>query len=144
MFYSLISGCKMSRCPAKGTSWHVPTLKTHINLCIHHLVSLTRVFNRSSMGSQGSNVSSVEKLRLWSYCVGVQTDLNLSYMHMQTCTLCWIQAQMYVLSVLIWVQTFWKKKSADDKSCGWQGEFINKTSCSATSVLSIHILTWNH
>ena len=45
------------------------------------------------MGSQKTNVSSGGKLRLWSDCVDVQTDLNLRCRHLPTCTLCWIPAQ---------------------------------------------------
>ena len=58
-----------------------------------HLRSLIRVFNGRSMGSQGFNVSSREKVRLYSDSVNAQTDLNLCCAHMLTCTLCWISAQ---------------------------------------------------
>ena len=66
-------------CPAKGTSWHVHPSKTLISMCIH------TIWSESTMGaleSQGSNISSGGKLRLWSDCVVTQTDLNLGCTHM--------------------------------------------------------------
>ena len=45
----------MSRGPAKGSGWHMRPTKT--------LCSLIRVFNRGSIGSQESNISSGGKLR---------------------------------------------------------------------------------
>ena len=45
------------------------------------------------MGSQESNISSGGKLRLWSDCVDVQTELNLRNTHMPTFILYWIPAQ---------------------------------------------------
>ena len=62
-----------------------------------HPYSLIRVYNRHPMGSQRSNVSSDEELRLWSDCVKVLTDLNLHCMHMPTCILCWSPAQLDVI-----------------------------------------------
>ena len=42
--------------------------------------------------SQGVNLSSGQKLRLWTDCEYVQTDLNLRCTYIQTCTLFWIPA----------------------------------------------------
>ena len=49
----------LSRCPSKGTNWHVRPSKTWISLCI----CAARVLDGRHMGSQGSKVSSGEKLR---------------------------------------------------------------------------------
>ena len=57
-----------------------------------HPRSLIRVFDERSMGSQGSNVSSGGKLRLWPDCADARTDFNFRCMHMPTCTLCWVPA----------------------------------------------------
>ena len=59
-----------------------------------HLHSLIRVFDGPSMGIQRSNFSSGGKLRLLSDCLDAQTNLNLCYSHMPTCTLCWIPTQI--------------------------------------------------
>ena len=59
-----------------------------------HLRCLIRAFNGCFMGSKESNDSSGRKLRLWSTCVDVQTDLNIRYKHMSTCTLLVIPAQI--------------------------------------------------
>ena len=58
-----------------------------------HQRSLIRVFDASSMGCQGSNVSSGGRLRLWSDCVDTQTGLNLHYTHKPTC-LWWTLARI--------------------------------------------------
>ena len=58
--------------------------------------SLIRVYYGRSMGSQGFNVSSGGKLRLWSDCADVQTDLNLRCTHMPAYTLRWIPAQFII------------------------------------------------
>ena len=82
----------MSPSPAKGT---IVCMCGHQRFrsacaCAHGLII---VFDRLSMGSQGSNVSSDGKLRLKSDCADVQTDMNLCCMHKPTCTLCWIPAR---------------------------------------------------
>ena len=56
-----------------------------------HPYNLIRVFDGCSIGSQGSNIYSVGKLTLCSYCVDAQSDLNLCFKHMPTHTLCWTQ-----------------------------------------------------
>ena len=63
-----------------------------------HPRSLIRVFDGRFMGSQGSNVSSGGKLRLWSDCADAQTCFNLRCMHMPTCTLSWRQAHFLLAS----------------------------------------------
>ena len=75
---------KTSQYLAKGTSWHVPPIE-HTDQPAHPR-SLIRIFERRSMGSQGSNVSSVGKLRLRSDCANAQTDSNLRCTRMPTCT----------------------------------------------------------
>ena len=70
----------MSRYPSKGISWHMRPSKNPLSLRI-------RVFIGRSMGSQGSNFSSGEKLRLWSDCADAQADLNLRSTHIPTCNL---------------------------------------------------------
>ena len=62
--------------------------------CAEHPRSLIRVFDGRSRGRHGSNVSSRGKLRLWSDCADAQTDFNLSCVHMPTCNLCWVPAQI--------------------------------------------------
>ena len=59
-----------------------------------HSRSLIRVFNERSIGSQGFSVSSGGKVRLCPDSVDTQSDLNFRCMHMPTCTLCWIPAQL--------------------------------------------------
>ena len=51
---------------------------------------MIRVFNERSMGSQGSNVSTGGKLRLWSDCGDAQTDLIHRCTQIPPCTLCWM------------------------------------------------------
>ena len=48
----------------------------------------------NSMGSQGTNVSSGGKLRLWSDCADAQIYLKFRRTDMPTCTLCWIPAHL--------------------------------------------------
>ena len=52
-----------------------------------NLRSHIRVFNRRSMGSKESNISSGGKLKLWSDTADAQTDLNPICKHMLSCTL---------------------------------------------------------
>ena len=40
--------------------------------------NLVKVFDGCSVGSQGSNISSVGELKLWSDCADVQADLILA------------------------------------------------------------------
>ena len=138
----ILSGLIWVQTVYKAVSWHDQhPSKIQISMCIHAVWS---VFDKHSMGSQRSNLSSGGKLRPWSDCVEVQTDFNLRCRHMPTCTLCWIPSQL-ILSVvcwwllqtvliqirpdillgLIWIQTVWQsdgiskeyfwKKSADHR-----------------------------
>ena len=63
---SSLSQPHLSKCPAKGTSRQVCPSKTQISLSIPTVWS---VFEWCSMGSQGSNISSGRRLRLWLDCV---------------------------------------------------------------------------
>ena len=73
-----------------------------------HLRCLISVVDGRSMASQGSNVSSSGKLRLWSGCGDAQTDLNFPCTHMSTCT--WAQHEKPCLRI------FANNKGADQPS----------------------------
>ena len=70
----------MSRCPAKGTSWHMLTLKAQTIMPIKDSdYTGCPVQSESSMGRQGSTFSSVGKLRLikLSGCTSLYVHGNL-------------------------------------------------------------------
>ena len=73
---------QMSRDTAKGTSWHVRPSKTQISL---HICAVWSVFDRRSMGSQGSNVSWGGKLRLIRLCRCAHWVDSSLYAHAKLC-----------------------------------------------------------
>ena len=72
--------------------------EVQVAMCAHyptHAHSLIRVFDRPSMGSQGSNVSSGGKVRLWSDCADAWADLNHPCTYMPICNLGWTPALLF-------------------------------------------------
>ena len=61
-----------------------------------HSRSLIKVFTGHSVGSQGFKVSSGGQRRLRSACADAQADLNLRWMHVQSCRKRCIPAQIIV------------------------------------------------
>ena len=89
----------MSTCPAK---WYKLTrAPIEDSNQPAHPRSLIRVFNGRSLGSQRFNVSSGEKLVLWSDCADAPTHLNHRSTHMPNCTLCCIPATIECSSRII-------------------------------------------
>ena len=92
-----------------------------------HPRSLIRVFDKPSMDSQVSNVSSGGKLRLWLDCANAQTLLNLRYTHMPACAICWAQVPLGSLTSEV-QPIFCSSRIANfDSSTCWY--FINLRIC---------------
>ena len=76
IYCQTVTNCAMwpgliEKCRAKGLSWHERPTKTQCMGVLLH--SLIRVTKRHSMSSQGSNIFSSGKLRLWLDCADAQT-----------------------------------------------------------------------
>ena len=80
------------------TSWHVCSSKTQISLCI------CARWSESSMGAPlvAKRPTFLQaKSQDWSDCVDMQTDLNLYCMHMPTCILCWVPADLCIKQAML-------------------------------------------